>query len=885
NKSDILLVQIYVDDIIFGSTGKEICTEFEKMMHKKLQMSSMGELTFFLRLQVKQKEDGIFISQDKYVNEILNKFGFSNVKTTSTPMEAHKTLLKDEKGEDVDEHLYRSMIGSLMPDIMFEVCACARFQVNPKISHLYAVKRIFRYLKGQPKLGLWYPKDSPFDLVAYTDSDYAGASLDRKSTKGEAEYVATSSCCGQVLWIQNQLLDYGYNFMHTKIHIDNESTICIVKNPVFHSKTNMPYYCQLKVDADMHKLTITTAKAKNINEEAQIHTKVDGKKVVIFKASIRRDLQFGDEGGIDCLPNKTIFKQLSLMGYEKLNFVKVFFCPQWKFLIHTILHCLGAKTTAWNKFSSTMASVVIFLATDQKFNFSKYKFNSMVKNLDSGTKFLMFLRNMKRVGKGFSGKDTYLFPTMIVQAQEELGEDIAIPIETHPTHTITQPSTSKPQKKQKPRKPMRQDTKEIQPSDHIINVADEDLPEDTVPTHFNDSPLLRVNTLGSEEDRIQLKELMELCTKLSDRVPNLETTKTAQAKEIANLKKKVKRLERQRKSRSHGLKRLYKVGLSTRVKSFANEESLGEEDSSKHRRISDIDANQDIYLVSVRIDEDIFGVNDQEDTSMFNADKDLQGEEVVVEEVNVVSITTPVSAAATTTIAATTTVSFDELTLAQALVEIKTLKPKAKEIVMQERNTEKEKLFIEFLEKKIKFFAAKRAKEKRNKPPTKAQQRSLMSTYLKNMDGWKPRALKNKSFAEIKELFDKAMVRINNFVDFRTKLVEDNTKKAQAEIAQESSSKRAGDEPEQEIAKKQTLEDENESAELKRCLEIVPDYRDEVTIDATPLSVKTLIVDYNIYKEGRKRFFQIIRANGNSQMYLTFSKMLKNFDKEDLEVL
>ncbi|GJX32386.1 putative ribonuclease H-like domain-containing protein, partial [Tanacetum coccineum] len=190
DKSDILLVQVYVDDIIFGSTRKEMCTEFEKTMHKKFQMSSMRELTFFLGLQVKQKEDGIFISQDKYVNEILNKFSFSDVKTASTPMETHKPLLKDANGEDVDEHLYRSMIGSLMyltssrPDIMFAVCAYARFQVNPKILHLHAVKRIFIYLKGQPKLGLWYSKDSPFDLVAYTDSDYTGASLDRKCTTG-----------------------------------------------------------------------------------------------------------------------------------------------------------------------------------------------------------------------------------------------------------------------------------------------------------------------------------------------------------------------------------------------------------------------------------------------------------------------------------------------------------------------------------------------------------------------------------------------------------------------------------------------------------------------------------------------------------------------------
>ncbi|GJR42452.1 hypothetical protein Tco_1310555 [Tanacetum coccineum] len=148
------------------------------------------------------------------------------------------------------------------PDIMFVVCDCTIFQVTPKVSHLYAMKRIFRYLKGQPKLGLWYPKDSPFDLEAYTDSDYAGASLDRKSSTGgcqflksrlilwqckkqtvvanstsEEEYVAASNCRRQVLWIQNQMLDYGYNFMNTKIFIDNESTICIVKNLVFHSKT------------------------------------------------------------------------------------------------------------------------------------------------------------------------------------------------------------------------------------------------------------------------------------------------------------------------------------------------------------------------------------------------------------------------------------------------------------------------------------------------------------------------------------------------------------------------------------------------------------------------------------------------------------------------
>nr|GEW01889.1 putative ribonuclease H-like domain-containing protein [Tanacetum cinerariifolium] len=177
HKDDILLVQVYVDDIIFGLTKKELSTEFEKLVHDKFQMSSMGELSFFLGLQVQQKSDEIFTSQDKYMADILKKFDFSTMKTTSTPMEPNKTLVKDAKAEDVDVHLYRSMISSLMyltafrPDITFTVYACERFQVTPKTSHLHAVKRIFRYLKGQPKLGFWYPRDSPFDLEAYSDSD------------------------------------------------------------------------------------------------------------------------------------------------------------------------------------------------------------------------------------------------------------------------------------------------------------------------------------------------------------------------------------------------------------------------------------------------------------------------------------------------------------------------------------------------------------------------------------------------------------------------------------------------------------------------------------------------------------------------------------------
>nr|GEX56244.1 uncharacterized mitochondrial protein AtMg00810-like [Tanacetum cinerariifolium] len=225
---------------LYGTIDEELCSEFEALMHEKFQMSAMGELNLFLRLQVLEKEDGISLSQGKYVGDILKKFGYSNVRSSNTPMDKENPWGKEGTGKDVDLYLYRSMIGSLMyltasrPGIMFAVCACARHQVTPKECHLNAVKRIFRYLKGHPKLGLWYPKESPFDLVAYSDSDYGDATQDHKSTtRGcqflgrrliswqckkktivatsttEEEYVAAASCCGQVLWIQNQLLDYG----------------------------------------------------------------------------------------------------------------------------------------------------------------------------------------------------------------------------------------------------------------------------------------------------------------------------------------------------------------------------------------------------------------------------------------------------------------------------------------------------------------------------------------------------------------------------------------------------------------------------------------------------------------------------------------------------
>ncbi|GJW32910.1 retrovirus-related pol polyprotein from transposon TNT 1-94 [Tanacetum coccineum] len=196
--SNLIIVQIYVDDIIFGSTCQDMCDEFAKIMHDEFEMSMMGELNFFLGLQIKQMEDGIFFNQSKYIKEMLKKFGLEDSKPMKTPMSSDTKLTKDEECESVDSTKYRGMIGSLLyltasrPDIMFSVCLCARFQEAPKTSHLEAVKRIFRYIKGTTHLGLWYPKGTGIETVVYVDSDHAGDYVDRKSTSGICTFVG---CC------------------------------------------------------------------------------------------------------------------------------------------------------------------------------------------------------------------------------------------------------------------------------------------------------------------------------------------------------------------------------------------------------------------------------------------------------------------------------------------------------------------------------------------------------------------------------------------------------------------------------------------------------------------------------------------------------------------
>ncbi|GJZ09790.1 putative ribonuclease H-like domain-containing protein [Tanacetum coccineum] len=435
-KGDILLVQVYVDDIIFGSTKKELCIAFEKLMHEKFQMSSMGELTFFLGLQVYQKKDGIFISKDKYVVEILKKFSLDRKSTTG--------------------------------GCQFLRCRLISWQCKKQT------------------------------VVANSTT--------------EAEYVAASSCCGQVLWIQNQLLDYG-NFMHTKIFIDNsrkaKKSVNLMMEKLFGMELELILFW-------------STVKAKTINGEVHLHALVDGKKIIVTEAFVRRDLQLEDE------EDEAIHKELDAS-------------------------LVRAATTASS-----------------------------------------------------------------LEAEQDSGDTIA--------------------------------------QTRFKNVS----------KYSNDSLLAR-------EDK------------------DLSTY------EIVGLKKRVKKLKKKRRSRTHKLKRLYKVGLTARVESSRDEESLGE-DASKQGRNKAIDADEDITLVNVQDDAD----NEMFDVNVLNGEEMLVKEQEVVvkevnDEVNVVEEVVEVintaklifdaaqvsdasdkvsTTSAATTVSAATTTTADDFTLAQALQELKSTKPK-----------------------------------------------------------------------------------------------------------------------------------------------------------------------------------------------------------------
>nr|GEW67225.1 hypothetical protein [Tanacetum cinerariifolium] len=623
-------------------------------------------------------------------------------------------------------------------------------------------KRIFRYLKGQPKLGPGKCKKQT--VVANSTT--------------EAEYVAASSCCGQV-----QAL-------------------------------------------------------------------VDKTKVIITEERIRSDLHFDDAEGTACLLNEEIFEGLARMG---------------------------AKTTAWNEFSNTMASAIICLADNQKFNFSKYIFDNMINKLkewqgirrcviSSHTK--KIFANMRRIGAGFSRVITPLFDSMMVQAAIDMGD---IPVETHQTPIVDQPSTFKPQKPQNPRRKQRKEAK----TSH-----DESEDEDYVPTPFSDP-------LPSGEDNSILNELMVFCISLQEYVLELQEAKAAQAKEIEDASKQGRMIEE----------------IDHNAEIVLDVETQGRTNDDEMFRVDDLAIEEVVMETTTGIKDSASPTTDvtKDEITMAQALVALKSAKVVVQEQEM-STTIPAAATIVTTVVLTPRAkgkakmietevplkkkeqmrideeyarkiqaeeqeaarlsraqqdeeannSWDNM---QAMMDVDRLL--AERLQARERkefsNVQKARLLAELIEKRKKHFDALRALEKRSKPPTKTQMKRQMSTYLRHMGVYKQSHLKGRSFDEIKELFDKEMRNVNDFVAMDSE------------------------------AQKRIVDD---SEELRKCIEIVPDDGDEVLIEATPISSRSpTIINYKIHNEGKKTYFKIIIIDGNSQAYQTFEKMFKNFNREDLEVL
>nr|GEY68456.1 hypothetical protein [Tanacetum cinerariifolium] len=697
-------------------------------------------------LLVKQKKDGIFISQDKYVAEILRKFGLSKGKSASTPIDTEKPLLKD-----------------------LDVCACARFQVTPKASHLHAVKRIFRYLKGKPYLGLWYPKDSPFDLVAYSDSDYAGASLDRKSTTGGCQFIG----CILISWQ------------------------CKKQTVVATSSIKAEYVAAASCCAQTDDVT-------------RLQALVDRKKVVITEAAIRDVLRLDDVEGVDCLPNEEIFVELALMGYEKpsikLTFYKAFFSSQWKFLIHTILQSMSAKCTSWNEFSSAMTSAVICLSTGRRFNFSKYIFESLVRSVDSTSKFYMYpwfiqllirnqlgdlsthttkytspaltqkvFANIRRVGKGISGVETPLFEGMLVSGVIE---------------------------------------EECDAEEQVQDVVDD------------------AATQGADTT-----EALDACVALARRVEQLEYDKVAQALEITKLKRRVKKLEKGNMVKVLKLRRLKKVKTSQRIDT--SEDTVMEDASNQGRMIDDLDKDDVVALMDDKEEEKkeeevkddqvqgrqakIYKINMDHASKVLSMQEDEPAKvQEVVDVVTTAKLITEVVTAASeivtatsTTIsaaepqvpvAATTTVASVRVTAASTRrrkgvvirdpeEESTTIIPadtkskdKGKGIMVEEPKPLKKKQQVEMDEE---YQVMKK------RPQIEAQARKNMITYLKNVVGFRLDYFKGMYYDDIQQL-------------------EEEENRAIQSI---------NETPAQKAAKRRKLNEEVE--DLKRHLEIMPDEDDD----------------------------------------------------------
>ncbi|GJT76943.1 hypothetical protein Tco_1043668 [Tanacetum coccineum] len=532
------------------------------------------------------------------MQEALCNLNFKRKEASSN--KNNKALNKDKEAEDVDVSL---------------------FQVTLKTSH-HTVKRIFRYLKGQPKLGLWYPKDSPFYLT------------------WKLFWISVTMWCGASLLDREIHNKRSKNPTERNKKAKRTTEISQSSRPI-HLVANETVYKEW--EDKMERAATTASSLEAEQDSAQIRFEAASKQSNDPPLSRVNTLGSGEDN-MKLKELMELFMKLS----ERILDIKTD-RVNWLNLLLSVLVYAARHTLTAVRHKLMLPGITCY-----SWGMTRHK---EVYVTPFHTK--KVFANMKRLGKGFSGRVTPLFPTMMIQALEDMSEDSAAPFDSHSTPIISQPSSSKHQKKKSRRKQRKDST----PTEPVTDEAH-------VSTPSYDPP-------QSGEDSLQLSELMNLCTSLQEKVLDLEKTKTAQAKEIASLKKRVKQLEKRRKSRTSGLRRLRKVGSSSKVESSIDASLGAQEDASKQgRKIKDLDADAEVTLVNETQE-----MND--DNLMFDTgvleEQEIEFEKVVAEPV--VSVATTIKSILVSTAEVVTTASAsvqiqDELTLAQTLIEIKTAKPK-----------------------------------------------------------------------------------------------------------------------------------------------------------------------------------------------------------------
>ncbi|GJX80019.1 hypothetical protein Tco_0328168 [Tanacetum coccineum] len=840
----------------------------------------------------------------------------------------------------------RSTSGKAEYIAMSGCCAQILWMRSQLSDYGFAYNHIPLYLKGQPKLGLWYPKDSPLILEAFSDSDYAGASLDRKSTT-ELKTLPLLTVVVSALDPKIRCLDYGFNWLLWRLSIrsmgdrmEGRPLLLLLhrsrardsgKNKLRPKSmaTLMSYVLR-----ELAQVVVPATARTSANGEVELTATIDGQVKTITEASLRRHLKLEDNGGVTTLPNSEIFEQLALMGYvtdsDKLTFQKGHFSPQWKFLIHTILHYLSPKKTAWEQFSSNIATAIICLATNRTYNFSKLIFDAMIKNLENPHKFLMYPRfiqiclnkqkrllqphtqtyptpiltqkvfsNMKRVSRGYSGIDFALFPTMISAPETSPSRITSSPSLSPQTHTpVSTPSTSQP-----PNTQPTPDAEEAVPMPH-------------------ESPLHSVHSLGRDEGSLSLNELTDLCTSLSNKVQSLETelkeTKQTYNSALTQLIRRVKKLEH--------IVKASKSRRRARVVESDDEEDL--EDPSKQGRslIEELDMDAGISLVPPHaVDE---GRND--DTQIYDlpaeqlgvfsaatalADAAKRRRSISTGSGRVSNASRIVSTANVSTASELgSTVGIKAKDEGKAIMQESEPPKKVKKRVHVQMSMDEElaKKVFEEEQERINFEAALELQKQLDETeevaaePTQAQQidwsdpavlryhaqlnrpysvaevRKNMVMYLKNQGGYKMNYFKGMKYEDIRPIFEKVWDQIQSFVPMDSEDKEKGSKKKAGGSRKKTlARKRAGEKQSEESMKKQKLEDDIEKEELKAYLDLVP--REEFAMEIESLATKYPIVDWKTHVLTENfMYYQIFRADGSSKNYKIFSEMLDDFDRQDV---